>query len=196
MDLVIRNVRLSFPDLFFPVEFKKGDGKPRWNASFLVKPGSEADKAIRAAIEAEAKAEWGAKAAETLKGMAGQTNKYCYLSGDTKSYDGYAGMMVLASHRSAKLKSGAPNAAPIILDSVAGADGKPARLDANAGRPYAGCYVDAKVSIYCQKGENPGVRSSFSVVQYVGKGEAFSAGAPNDDEFEAVTEGADAGDLT
>jgi hypothetical protein len=147
MDLTIRNVRLSFPDLFFAVEYKKGDGKPRWNASFLVKPGSEADKAIRAAIEAEAKAEWGAKAAETLKSMEGQNNKHCYLSGDNKSYDGYAGMMVLASHRAAKLKSGAPNSPPIILDSLAGADGKPARLSADAGRPYAGCYVDAKVSI-------------------------------------------------
>jgi len=195
MDLIIRNVRLSFPDLFFPVEFKKGDGKPRWNASFLIKPGSEADKAIRAAIEAEAKTEWGAKAADVLKGMVNQSNKYCYLSGDTKSYDGYAGMMVLATHRAAKLRSGAPNAAPIVLDAVAGADGKPARLDANAGRPYAGCYVDAKVSIYCQKGENPGVRASFSVVQFVRDGEAFSAGAPSDDGFEALTEGADAEDL-
>jgi hypothetical protein len=196
MDIIIRNVRLSFPDLFFPVEFKKGDGKPRWNASFLVKPGSEADKSIRAAIEAEAKNEWGAKAADMLKSMEGQTNKHCYLSGDTKSYDGYAGMMVLASHRAAKLKSGAPNTPPIVLDSIAGADGKPARLTAESGRPYGGCYVDARVSIYCQKGENPGVRSSFSVVQYVGKGEAFSASTPTDEGFEAITEGADAGDLT
>lgn len=189
MDIMLRNVRLSFPDLFFPVEFKPGDGKPRWNASFLVKPGDDNDKSIRSAIAAEAAATWGPKAAATLKSMEGQGNKYCYVDGDTKGYDGYAGMMVIACHRAAKLRSGAPNSAPLVLDADKTA------LGAAAGRPYAGGYVNAKVSIYCQKGENPGVRASFSAVQFVRDGEAFGAGAPTAEGFDEITEGADAADL-
>lgn len=50
----LAGVRLSFPDLFKAVEFKTGDGKPRFNASFLVDPGSENDKKIKAAIAVEA----------------------------------------------------------------------------------------------------------------------------------------------
>jgi hypothetical protein len=47
----LSNVRLSYNDLFQAKEFKAGDGKPRYSATFLVEPGSEADKAIRAAIK-------------------------------------------------------------------------------------------------------------------------------------------------
>ena len=186
MDLIIKNVRLSFPDLFRAVEHKPGEGKPRWNATFLVSPGSDADKAIRAAIQAEATAEWKEKAAGMLKACAGQTNKFCYLDGDTKQYEGYAGMMYLATHRAAKLRNGSPNTPPLIIDT----NKRP--LDETAGRPYPGCYVNAKVSIYCQKGENAGVRASFSVVQFAKDGDAFSKGTPTDDEFDNIAEGADA----
>lgn len=181
MDIMIKNVRLSFPDLFHAVEFKAGDGKPRWNATFLVEPGSENDKNIKRAIAAEAKEVWGAKAEQTLKSCEGQVNKYCYIDGDTKEYDGYAGHMYLAAHRAAKTKGGAPNSRPQIIDR----DKSP--LTAEDGKPYAGCYVNAKVSIYCQKGENAGVRASFSAVQFLRDGDAFSAGAPSTDEFDDLS---------
>ena len=100
MDILLKDVRLSFPDLFNAVEFKTGDGKPRWNASFLIEPGSENDKLIREAIQFEAKAVWGVNAAKQLKTCEGQSNKYCYLDGNTKAYDGYEGMMCLADRKS------------------------------------------------------------------------------------------------
>ena len=102
MDILLKDVRLSFPDLFNAVEFKTGDGKSRWNASFLIEPGSANDKLIREAIQTEAKAVWGVNAAKQLKTCEGQSNKYCYLDGNTKAYDGYEGMMCLAAHRPAK----------------------------------------------------------------------------------------------
>ena len=33
MDILLKDVRLSFPDLFNAVEFKTGDGKSRWNGA-------------------------------------------------------------------------------------------------------------------------------------------------------------------
>jgi len=176
-DFIIEG-RLSFPDLWDPVEFKPGDGRPRWNATILVVPGSASDKAVNAAIKKAAELEYKDKADANLKNFAGQKNQYCYLSGDTREYEGYAGMMALSAHRNAKTKNGSAAPRPAIIDR----DTSP--LTADDGKPYAGCYVKAKVSIYCQSGENPGVRASFSVIQFVKDGDAFSGSAPSVSGFE------------
>ena len=87
--------------------------------------------------------------------------------------------MALSTHRPAKQGD------PLIIDR----DKSP--LLETDGRPYAGCYVNAKVSIYAQAGDNPGIRASFSVVQFVRDGDAFAgSGKPTADEFEelAVTD--------
>ena len=188
-DLILRDVRLSFPDLWHATEFKPGDGKPRWNATFLIEPGSANDKAIRAAILEAAKEVWGDKAPAMLRTLEGQKNQYCYLDGNTKTYDGYEGMWALSCHRAAKDRKGNPSTPPVVIDR----DKSP--LADTSGKPYAGCYVNAKVSFYCQKGENPGARASFSVVQYFRKGDAFSASSVSTDEFEDLGAGADADDL-
>lgn len=186
-DIFIKKVRLSFPTLGEPKEFKLGDGKPRWSATFLVEPGSENDLKIRAAIEEAAKDEWPKDWQQKLKAMAGQKNQYCYLDGDTKSYDGYAGMWALAAHRPAKTKNG-PNPPPAVVDK----DPKVSLRDARTGeliggKPYAGCFVNAKVSFYGQSGENPGMRSSFSVIQFAGDGDAFSSSTPTTDDLEDLS---------
>lgn len=186
-DILIKNVRLSFPTLGQPKEFKVGDGKPRWSATFLVEPGSEADQKIRAAIEEAAKEEWPKDWQQKLKALAGQKNQYCYLDGDTKSFDGYAGMWALSSHRAAKTKNGA-NTPPLIVDK----DPKVSLRDERTGeliggKPYAGCYVNAKVSIYAQGGENAGIRSSFSVIQFAADGDAFSSSTPTADDLEDLS---------
>lgn len=190
MDLKLSNVRLSFPNLFEAKEFKPGDGKPRFDATFLVEPGSENDKAIRAAIAAEAAAVFGAKATALLRQWDGNNNKVAYCSGDLKQdYDGFAGMMYLACHSKVR---------PGVFDNVRDpATGKARVIRTSAeGRPYAGCFVNAKVSIYAQKGENPGIRASFSGVQFWADGVAFAGGATaTADDFEDLVDGAAADDL-
>jgi hypothetical protein len=179
-DIILKSVRVAFVKIFHAEEFKPGDGKPRYSITPLVEPGSENDKAIRAAIDAEGKATYGEKWAKIHATMQGQKNQYCYLSGDTKDYDGFAGMMALACHRRAA------DGRPIVIDR----DKSP--LTEEDGRPYSGCYCNVKVSIYCQKGENPGVRASFSVVQFARDGEAFSGSKPSTDGFDDISAGADA----
>jgi hypothetical protein len=167
MKVVLKDVRLSFPDLFVPQIYKgKTDSKPRYSASFLVEPGSENDKKIRAAIKDAATESYGAKAAAQLKAMENNSNKYCYMDGDLKDYDGYAGMMALSSHRNAD------QGAPKVVDR-----NKEVELKAADGKPYAGCYVNASVEIYAQKGEYPGIRASLIAVQFSKDGDAF-AGTP------------------
>lgn len=184
-------VRLSFPDLFKPVEFKAGDGKPRYNASYLVVPGGANDKLIRAAIAAAIAEKVDAKKVVAFtKAVEGQGNKYCYVSGDTKEYDGYAGTMVLTSHRRAQ------DGKPGVFDCTrAGPDGKPLPLDQESGKPYAGCYVNASLDIYAQEGENPGVRCGLKGTFFAADGDAFSgSAAAKGDDFD-IEEGSNADDL-
>ena len=94
MEIIIKDVRLSYPTLFHAKEFKAGDGKPRWSAAFIIEPDSDNDKHIRAAIDSEAKAVWGAKAPGLLKGMTGQSNKYCYTDGSTNSCDTFGASQI------------------------------------------------------------------------------------------------------
>lgn len=189
-EIILKRVRLSFPTLWTPQEFKVGDGKPRWSATFLVDPGSENDKLIRQAIEDAAKVEWPKDWKRKLEGVEGNSNKYCYIDGNKKDYDGYAGVWALASHRAARTKTGA-NTAPLIINR------DKTTLTEKDGKPYAGCYVNAKVAFYAQSGENPGLRCSFSVVQFAKDGDAFSTSVPKADDMEdlSVTEGEDIADM-
>lgn len=183
MRINLTKVRLAFPDLFTPVEYEKGDGKPRYNATFLVVPGSANDKAINEAIKAAAEEIWKTKAAAKIKEYTGNVNKFCYLDGNTKEYDGYADHMYLAAHR-----RGA-DGAPRIKDK----DGKTDLVESD-GRPYAGCYVNAIVEIYVSE-KNPGIRANLLGVQFHSDGDAFSSSRLADDAFSAVEDGADADDI-
>ena len=183
MKIKLQKVRLSFPDIWHSKEFKTGDGKPRFNATFLVEPGSANDKAIQQAIKDAAAETHGAKAAKFLAGVEGNSNKYAYLDGDKKEYDGYEGMMYLACHSKVR---------PTILDR----DKTP--LAEDDGKPYAGCYVNAIVDVYTLSGDFPGMFASFSGLQFHSDGDAFAGGgrAASADEFEDLGEGADADDMS
>lgn len=180
--VMLKSVRLSFPDLFEAREYEKGDGKPRFSETLLIVPGSDNDKAIRAAITEECKAKFGAKWEARMKALMGDSGKCCYRDGDSMNNEHFAEHMILAAHRQAK--SGAPK----VIDK----DKSP--LDANDGRPYSGCYVNTKVEIYIQTGDFPGIRCSPLVVQFAGDGDAFAGRPVSDkdaDEFEDLSDGAD-----
>lgn len=176
--VVLKNVRLSFPVLWEPKEFKAGDGKPRYSATFLVEPGSANDKAIRAAVKTEADAKYGKKADVFLKSIENNSNKFCYLNGDLKEHDGYEGLFYLATHRQAT------SGAPAIVDR----DKTP--LDQNSGKPYGGCYVNASIDIYAQAGENPGIRAGLVAIQFYADGDAFTGSPATADDFDDLA-GAD-----
>ncbi len=180
--VILKNVRLSFPDLFEAKDYQ--DNKRfRYSATFLVEPGSANDKAIQAAILAEA-AEKFKKNPKIIDGWRQNPQKFCYTPGELKEYDGYAGKMALSTHR--YQEQGKPG----VFDSK-GVNGVPNPLTAEDGRPYAGCYVNAKVEIWAQDGKNPGIRGSLISVQFAGDGDAFSSGTrPSDDDFGVLEEGA------
>ena len=204
--VMLKNVRLSFPDLFEAREYEKGDGKPRFSETLLIKPGSDNDKAIRAAIEKECKEKLGAKWEAKMKTYMGDSNKCCYRDGDAMNNEHFEGHMILAAHRRAA--DGPPRVISRGKKAFTVVEGKPyanpdpavkSELDMSLAKeiPYSGCYVNTKVEIYVQGGDYPGIRCSPLVVQFAGDGDAF-AGRPVSDkdaeEFEDLSDGADAED--
>lgn len=181
MILKIVNVRLGFPDLFEPDE-KFG----KFGASFPIVPGSDNAKALAAVVDAVGKEKWGAKAKGILDELKAK-GRVCYAeraktNANGEVYDGFEEMHSLQATNEVR---------PAVIDK----DTSP--LTAQDGRPYAGCYVDASIDIWAQDNSwGKRINAKLRWVQYRGDGDAFSGGAPvSQDEFEAIADGANAGDL-
>lgn len=178
MSVILKDVRIAFPNLFQPQEFP-GGGEAKFGATFLIgKDNEELLGALEKEIIAKAQEKWGdPKYKETLKTLqAGE--RICLRDGDTKAnYDGYEGNMFVSC--SSKNK-------PLVIDR----DKK--ELEENAGRPYGGCYVNAKIEIWCQSNKyGKRINASVTGVQFVRDGDAFSGSAPaSKDDFDSL----DAGD--
>lgn len=174
-EIIIRNVRLAFPDVFKAVQFE-GAGPFSYKSTLLVDPGTENDKAIRQAINQAATSKWAAKAGEYLKALqASGSSKFCYVDGITKAYDGFAGKWALSASRP-------QDSGPVKLINR---DMSP--LDELSGKPYAGCYVNAKVQLWAQDNNfGKGIRCTLIALQFVGDGESFGGTPP------ATTEGMEA----
>lgn len=177
----LNDVRLFFPALFEPEEFK---GKKNYRAIFAVEPGSANDKAIHAAVLEVATVKWGKKAQARIDEFGPVKQQFPYRDGNKVDYDGAEGLWVLTANR--KEDQGRP----LVLDR------NKSPLQPKDGKPYSGCYVNASVEIWAQDGENSGIRCALRGVQFFRDGDAFSGGSKvSDDEFDELEEGADADDL-
>lgn len=180
MIITLKNVRLAFPDIWTPVAFE-GEGEKKYGATGLIMPGSENDKLVKSTIKLVATEKWKDKAPAILKSIEGNANKYCYVDGNTKTYDGFADMMALSAKNKKR---------PTIKDR----DASP--LTETDEKPYGGCYVNMSVEIWPQDNKwGKGIRASLRGLQFVKDGDAFTAGSvAGDDEFEDLGQGADAGE--
>lgn len=174
-DVILKNVRIAFADGVFTPRAFEGSGDKAYGATFLVEPGSDNDKLVWAAIKEACKKTWEKKADTMLESLKHSTKDFCYYKGDLKEYDGFAGKMALRAKRQEKKGS------PLVLDRDL------SKLTVSDGRPYSGCYVNAKVQIWAQKDKYVGVRCTLVSVQFVKDGDAFGGGGPaTADGFEAV----------
>jgi hypothetical protein len=181
--ILLKNVRLAFPNLFEPTTVA-GEGKPRYSATLLIPADHPQLAELQEKQMAVAKEKWRDKAPAIVRGLEKQ-DKMGVHDGDTKSkYDGFPGNFFISA-------AAQENAAPSVVDR----DRSP--LSAKSGRPYAGCFVNASIEFWAQD-NNYGQRVNAQLrgVQFYKDGDSFSAGRPADaDEFEEVTEGAEADDF-
>jgi hypothetical protein len=175
-EVKLTNVRLSFPHLFKAQEGKVDPktgkkGADKFNASFLIPKNTEEGKAnhakMKTAINAAAKAKWGDNIPKEIKA---KPEKLCCRDGDLESYDGYEGSWYVSSSNAKRPTVIDRNKAPLVE-----ADGK----------PFAGCYVNAIIRVWCQDNEHgKRVNASLEGVQYKAEGPAFGAAPLSDDAFD------------
>lgn len=181
MKIRLDNVRLAFPQLFEP-KTVNGEGEPAFSATFLMEPDHPAVDELRKAFDILGKEKWGEKWA-TIKKEIQAKDRFALHDGDTKaSYAGFEGNLFISSRNKTR---------PLVIDR----DKSP--LTAADGLPYAGCYVNANIELWCQD-NNYGKRINASLrgVQFYRDGDAFSGGgAATEDEFDDLEEGATADDL-
>jgi len=196
----VKNVRLSFPALFkakLP-QNETDPGKAKFKATFILDPKNPEHvpqiAAIKAASAAIEKEQW-PKGAKDLKSRAWEQQrteeqyaaavaaaKEAGLAEPKKPYDGWEGKFSLVTSESERPK-------------VVNAKGIPVS-EGDSGVPYAGCFVDAWVSLWTQDNTHGRrVNCNLIAVQFRADGDAFSS-RPDADaiDFEDLSGQADAGD--
>jgi hypothetical protein len=167
--VVLRDVRLSFPDLFEAQQFE-GTGPYYYRATFLFPEKSDNYKKVMEAIEEVAKEKWAAKAPGILKAALATPNKTCLVDGDTKDYNGFAGNWALSAARNQD--AGPPRIVDRAKNPLVAADGK----------LYGGAYVNATVELWAQDNKyGKAIRATLVNVQFVKDGESFGGAAPATD---------------
>tara|TARA_B110000208_G_scaffold158131_1_gene192152 strand:- start:302 stop:844 length:543 start_codon:yes stop_codon:yes gene_type:complete len=153
---MIKNARLSFPDIWTPKAFFEGQA-PKFSCSLLL------DKELHKAQIVSFKKTIKEAALAGFNGVIPAGLKICLNDGNEKSYDGYENAMYIRC---------ASRLRPQIIDR----DRTP--LVEEDGRPYAGCYVNAAVSLWIQDHNLGGKRVACNInaLQFVKDGETFGAG--------------------
>lgn len=196
----LKNVRLSFARLFTPKAFREGQTE-RYEGSFIIDPSDEAHQAqvvtLREAALGVIKAKFNGKVPKGLDLCFGYAdgdpiaigpNKYV---NKPKEYDGYEGMIFLASSNTTKPK--------VVNRQRDPETGRFEQISEASGIVYSGCYVNATITLWAQDNEyGKRVNANLRAVQFVRDGEAFGVAPVNaDDEFDEVEvdddDGADSG---
>lgn len=182
MKITLKNVRLSFAEIFDPKAFSDG-AEEKFSASFLYPKNHPQIKEIKTTIAAVAKEKWAAKADANLKALEA-ADRTCVHEGDSKDYDGYAGNLYISASSTKRT---------VVKDK----DGT-TPLTKSDGRPYAGCYVNAILDIWAMENKyGKRINATLLGVQFLKDGDAFVAGAvASDDDFEDLSAVEDAEDLT
>jgi hypothetical protein len=171
---MIKNARLLYgAALFTPQRGPNGEGEPKHSATFRLEKNDPAVAAIQKGFQEVATKQWGAKAKEVFT-MLKAGDRLCLHDGDAKAdKPGYAGGMYISA--SNKLR-------PLVID------GQKQPLDANSGKPYSGCFVNAEIELWAQDNKfGKRINASLRGVQFVKDGERLAGGGVSTaDAYEAI----------
>lgn len=191
----LKAVRISYPKIFRAERYEDQPGTEAYSATFLIPKSDEVQMAnIKKAINAAAMEKFPdpAKAKAFIERIKGSKQQWCFRDGDVYKPDdeNYQGHMFLTARR--KASDGAPKVYH-KNPKIGGRDNLIVEAD---GIVYAGCYVNATVSLYAQTGTTEGMRCSLVGLQFAADGDSFGgASAASADDFEDLSEGANAPDL-
>lgn len=189
--IMLKGVTLAFPALAEPQAF--GEGEPAYGAKFPIKINGEHQKAIEAAMKAEADEAWKDKADSVLS-MLTDDGKVCFVKKVYKSkktgepYQGFGGTHYLSA-RNAKTQ-------PTIFNEYGDELTSKGDIEAKA---FSGALVNASVEIWAQDNKwGRRINCSLRGVMLTGQGENFGGGSSpaSADEFASLAKAkAEAEDL-
>jgi Rieske Fe-S protein len=189
-NVILKHTRIGFTKSLFAPMQHEGKGAYKNAATFIIEPGSENDKILDAAIKQEAIKVWGDKHSSILEEIKHDKKAFAYLKRDRKNattgetYAGFEGKYSITGkkHRGDDRREG-DSGPPLYLHNVKDPNTNAIkRLDGSEGVIYAGCYVNAKLEIWAQKGVNNGLRCKLLAVQFDAHGDSFGGEAPPTDE--------------
>ena len=158
--IMLKSVRLSFPQIWTPKAYLEGQ-TPKFSANFLLDKDVDA-KQIEAFREHIKQAAMEGFAGKPPKGI-----KVCLGDGEEKAYDGYENAMFVSCSSRQR---------PVIVDRDRSV------LVEEDGRPYAGCYVNAAVSLWVQNNQwGKRINCNLNAIQFVRDGDSFGSGATKAD---------------
>ena len=164
-ELVIKNARLSFPSLFKPSAFDAG-AQPKYSATLILDKEDDAAAiaTLRQLVSALANEQWSKLPKKVF---------YSLQDGDTLDRAEYEGKYIVKANNKKRV--------PIIDKDLTA-------LVEEDERPYAGCYVNAKVRFYAWSNGTSfhGVLCSLEAVQFAKDGDSFGGGGNALDGFDAI----------
>lgn len=177
MQVIVHNVRLSYPYLFTMQAGRNDDGSPNpskscYSANFIFdKKANAADIAKVQKVVEEVKKDPKLKGriVKKLPLREGSERKKIDPATDKEVFvQGYGPntMFIGANNRARK---NAPPTKPKVVDQSL------VDMDPSCGKPYAGCYVNAKLDIYpyVHPASGAGITASIVTVQFVKDGEVL-----------------------
>ena len=177
MKLNIKDVRLAFPALF-EAKTVNGEGDPAFSATFILASDHPQLAELKKAMDQLGQTKWGAKWPQVKKEIESKDRTALH-DGDSKvGYEGFEGHFFISARNKTR---------PAVVDK----DRSP--LVQADGKPYAGCFVNASIELWCQD-NNYGRRINASLrgVQFLRDGEAFAGGGvASNDEFDDLSTVAD-----
>ena len=174
--ITLKNVRLSFPQIFTAKAFNEGQ-TAKFSANFLLDKDTDKEQIaeLKKSIKQAVTVHFNGQTPKGLKMFLGD--------GEEKAYDGYENAMFVSA--SGKNR-------PTIIDRDR------SQLVEEDGKPYAGAYVNAAISIWIMDNKwGKRVNANLVAIQFVKDGEAFGSGAVKaNDIFDDISneQAADAAD--
>lgn len=173
------NVRLSFPSLFEPTDYKD-DKKFKFRGHFMLDPKNALHaaqiKKLRLACVKLIKAEWGPKAKLPASDI-------CIVEGNAGNAEG----VVRDEYKDMWIVTASNPKRPLVLDR------DKSKLDASSGKPEGGDYVNANVILWAQNNDHgKRINANLVGVQFHHEGEKFGEGIPDaDEQFDDLTDDSD-----
>ena len=183
-EMMLQSVRLSFPDLWVPSTGPdpKNPSKPTFGGHFIIEQPEQV-ASVKRVIGMLAKQAWGDNSEAVLQQLAATNNKLALKNGNTKTdsagnlLEGYAGHWFVSARNQKRPTTVNRDRTPVSAED---------------GVIYSGCYVNAKVRFWVQKGGQYGkaINCQLLGVQFVKDGEAFSGAGrvASPDDFESLEE--------